>query len=186
MTTGKRVLIVGSGAREHALATAIVPRGHHVIVAPGNAGAALVARNVDVRSDDVPRLVELAAAEQVDLVVVGPELPLTLGLVDALSARGLRAFGPTRAAARLEGSKAFMKRFCERHGIPTAQFAVFDDADAAERHARGTARPLVVKADGLAAGKGVFVPDTMDGVCEAIDRLMRKREFGDAGRTVVL
>ena len=186
MTTGKRVLIVGSGAREHALATAIVASGHHVIVAPGNAGTALVARNVDVRSDDVPRLVELAAAEQVDLVVVGPELPLTLGLVDALSARGLRAFGPTRAAARLEGSKSFMKRFCERHGIPTAPFAVFDDPDAAERHVRSSTNPLVVKADGLAAGKGVVVSGSAEEACFAIDRIMRQRDFGDAGRTVVI
>src|ERR1700722_6900121 len=142
MTTGKRVLIVGSGAREHALATAIVPRGHHVIVAPGNAGTALVARNVDVRSDDVPRLVELAAAEQVDLVVVGPEMPLTLGLVDALSARGLGGFGPTRAAPRPGGSKSFMKPFCEPPGIPTAPFAVFDGPDAAERHVRSSTNPL--------------------------------------------
>jgi phosphoribosylamine--glycine ligase len=179
-------MVIGGGAREHALGAAVARSGHHVLVAPGNAGTSAFGRNLPVPSDDVPRLVETAVEEKADLVVVGPELPLTLGVVDALAARGVRAFGPSRAAARLEGSKAFMKRFCERHGIPTAQFAVFDDADAAERHARGTARPLVVKADGLAAGKGVFVPDTIDGVCEAIDRLMRKREFGDAGRTVVL
>jgi phosphoribosylamine--glycine ligase len=134
----------------------------------------------------VPALVELAVAEKADLVVVGPELPLTLGLVDALEARGIRAFGPGRAAARLEGSKAFMKRFCKRHGIPTAAFEVFDDPDAAERHVRQSATPLVVKADGLAAGKGVVVSESADEACAAIDRMMRQREFGDAGTTVVL
>jgi phosphoribosylamine--glycine ligase len=145
-----------------------------------------VARNAAVRADDVPALVELALAEKADLVIVGPELPLTLGLVDALAARGVRAFGPSKAAAQLEGSKAFMKRFCKRHGIPTAAFEVFDDADAAERYARRSATPLVVKADGLAAGKGVVVSTDADEACAAIDRMMRQREFGDAGRTVVL
>jgi phosphoribosylamine---glycine ligase len=186
MTIGKRVVIVGSGAREHALATAIAAGGHEVIVAPGNAGTALVARNAEVRADDVPGLVELAVSERADLVVVGPELPLTLGLVDALEARGLRAFGPSRAAARLEGSKSFMKHFCQRHRIPTAPFAVFDDPDEAERHVHSAPRPLVVKADGLAAGKGVVVSSSAEEACFAIDRIMRKREFGDAGRTVVL
>ena len=186
MTTANRVVIVGSGAREHALAAAIVAGGHEVVVAPGNAGTEAVARNVAVRADDVPGLVDLAVAEKADLVVVGPEMPLTLGLSDALAARGVLAFGPSKAAARLEGSKSFMKRFCERHRIPTAAFAVFDDADAAERHARASAQPLVVKADGLAAGKGVVVSESAAEACEAIDRIMRKREFGDAGRTVVL
>jgi phosphoribosylamine---glycine ligase len=186
MPSAKRVVIVGSGAREHALATAIAASGHTVTVGPGNPGTARVGRNAAVRSDDVPGLVELALSEKADLVVVGPELPLTLGLVDALAERGVRAFGPSKAAARLEGSKAFMKRFCKRHGIPTAPFAVFDDPDAAERHARQAERPLVVKADGLAAGKGVVVSESADEACAAIDRMMRKREFGDAGRTVVL
>ena len=141
---------------------------------------------MNVAPDDVPGLVDLATSVRADLVVVGPDLPLQLGLVDALEAKGLRAFGPTRRAARLEGSKAFMKRFCEKNGIPTAPFAVFDDPDAAERHVRRAARPLVVKADGLAAGKGVIIPDTVDEACVAIDRIMRKRAFGDSGRTVVL
>src|SRR5580700_3852764 len=186
MSSVKRVVVVGSGAREHALATAFASAGHQVIVAPGNAGTQLVARNVDVQPDDVAGLVELAVVEAADLVVVGPEQPLTLGLVDALSERGVRAFGPTRAAARLEASKAYMKTFCERHRIATAPFAVFDRADAAERHVRAAARPLVVKADGLAAGKGVVVADTVDEACDAIDRMMRKGEFGPAGRIVVI
>jgi phosphoribosylamine--glycine ligase len=184
--SASKVIVVGSGAREHALSSAIAAGGHEVVVAPGNAGTQLVGRNANVRADDVPGLVELATAEGADLVVVGPELPLTLGLVDALAARNIPAFGPTRAGAQLEASKAFMKRFCDRHGIATAPFAVFDDADAAESHIRAAGRPLVVKANGLAAGKGVVVPDTVDEACAAIDAMMRRRDFGDAGATVVL
>jgi phosphoribosylamine--glycine ligase len=184
--SASKVIVVGSGAREHALSSAIAAGGHEVIVAPGNAGTQLVGRNADVRADDLPGLVELATAENARLVVVGPELPLTLGLVDALAARGIPAFGPTRAAAQLEASKAFMKRFCNRHGIATAPFAVFDDADSAERHVRAARRALVVKADGLAGGKGVVVPDTVEETCAAIDAIMRRRDFGDAGATIVL
>ena len=185
----KRVLIVGAGAREHALAGAIARSGADVIVAPGNAGIASIgarARTADVRVDDVEALVDLAAREKIDLVVVGPELPLTLGIVDALEARGVAAFGPSRAAARLEGSKAFMKRFLARHRIATAGFEVFDDADRAEAYVRDLARPLVVKADGLAAGKGVVVASSTDEALAAIDRMMRRREFGEAGATVVI
>jgi len=190
MQAHRRVVVVGSGAREHALARALVAAGCEVVVAPGNAGTAAIGRNAQVRADDVEGQVGLAVGEQADLVVVGPEAPLVAGLVDALGGRGIRAFGPSRAAARLEGSKAFMKRFCERHRIPTAPFAVFDDADAAERHLRQHAQssphPLVVKADGLAAGKGVVVPDTVDEACAAVDRFVRRRELGDEGATVVL
>ena len=181
-----RVIVIGSGAREHALAAALASGGHQVIAAPGNAGTAAVGRNVAVSSDDVEGLVELAVRERAELVVVGPELPLTLGVVDALQDRGVRAFGPSKAAARLEGSKAFMKRFCARHRIPTAAFEIFDDPDAAEHHVRTAGRPLVVKADGLAAGKGVVVPDTVEEACAAIDRIQRRRELGQAGATVVL
>jgi phosphoribosylamine--glycine ligase len=181
-----RVIVVGSGAREHALAAALVSDGHSVLVTPGNAGTASLAHNADVRVDDVPGLVDLCVGERADLVVVGPELPLTMGLVDALGAKSIRAFGPSKDAARLEGSKAFMKRFCERHAIPTAKFAVFDDADAAEAYVRASPQPLVVKADGLAAGKGVVVADSADEACAAIDRMIRKKEFGEAGQTVVL
>ncbi len=186
MGKAKRVVIVGSGAREHALAVAIAAGGHEVVSAPGNVGTAAVGRNAPVRVEDVAGIVDLAATERADLVVVGPELPLTLGVADALAARGLNVFGPTRAAARLEGSKSFMKEFCKRHGIPTAAFAVFDDADAADRYVRAASRPLVVKADGLASGKGVVVSASAEEACTAIDRIMRRREFGDAGRRVVL
>jgi phosphoribosylamine--glycine ligase len=182
------VILVGSGAREHALAAALAGGGHDVVTAPGNAGTEEAGRNAAVRVDDIDGLVDLATRERADLAVVGPELPLVLGLVDALEARGIPTFGPRRAAARLEGSKVFMKQFCKRVGIPTAPFAVFDDADAAERHLRqhSSRSPLVVKADGLAAGKGVVVAETLDEACQAVDRIMRKREFGDAGRVVVL
>lgn len=182
----KRVLIVGSGAREHALAKAIASSGADVWIAPGNAGTLAVGRNVAVRSDDVHGLVALALREAVDLVVVGPELPLTLGLVDALVERGILAFGPTRAAARLEGSKAFMKRFLRKHGIPTAPFEIFEDPTAAEAYVRARRGPLVVKADGLAAGKGVVVASGTDEALEAVHRMMRERAFGDAGATVVI
>jgi phosphoribosylamine--glycine ligase len=180
------VVVVGSGAREHALVSAIATAGHDVIVAPGNAGTETCARNVPVHVDDVAGIVQLATDERVDLVVVGPELPLTLGLVDALAASGVPTFGPTKAAARLEGSKAFMKRFCQRHGLRTAPFVVFDDADAAERHVRAARRPLVVKADGLAGGKGVVVAETAEEACGGIDCIMRRLEFGEGGRTVVV
>jgi phosphoribosylamine--glycine ligase len=186
MGKAKRVVIVGSGAREHALAAALAAGGHQVVTAPGNAGTASVGRNAAIRADDLPGLVDLAAAASADLVVVGPELPLTLGIADALAARGLRVFGPTRSAARLEGSKAFMKEFCKRHAVPTAAFEVFEDADAAERHVRAMGGALVVKADGIAGGKGVVVADGADDACAAIDRIMRKREFGEAGRRVVI
>jgi phosphoribosylamine--glycine ligase len=186
MGKGACVIVVGAGAREHALAATLSSADHRVLCAPGNAGTASVGRNVAVAGDDVHGLVDLASSEGASLVVVGPELPLQLGLVDALEARGIAAFGPSKAAARLEGSKVFMKRFCERHGIPTAAFATFDDADEADRYVRSAGRPLVVKADGLAAGKGVCVPDTVQEALDAIDRMMRKREFGDAGASVVI
>ena len=184
-----RVVIVGSGAREHALAAALVEGGADVVVAPGNAGIAGIgarASTADVRAEDVEALVRLAVREKVDLVVVGPELPLTLGIVDALSACGIAAFGPSRDAARLEGSKAFMKRFLARHDIATAAFEIFDDPERAEAFVRAAARPLVVKADGLAAGKGVVVASSTEEALVAVDRMMRRREFGDAGTTIVV
>jgi phosphoribosylamine--glycine ligase len=181
-----RVLVIGSGAREHALAWGLVRSGCEVLVAPGNAGVRPIARSVPIRVDDVAAIADLAVREAAELVVVGPELPLTLGVVDALVARGIPTCGPTREAARLEGSKAFMKRFCTRHGIATAAYEVFDSPDAAEAYVRAAARPLVVKADGLAAGKGVVVASNTEEALEAIDRLMRKRDLGDAGGVVVI
>ena len=183
-----RVLVVGGGGREHALAWKLAqsPRVERVLAAPGNAGIEAVAACRPVAADDVPALVALASAERVDLVVVGPELPLTLGLSDRLAEAGIPAFGPRASAARLEGSKAFTKAFLERHAIPTAAFGTFDDADAAARFVRERGAPLVVKADGLAAGKGVFVCQSVDEALAAVDETMRRRTFGEAGARVVV
>ncbi|WP_394848819.1 phosphoribosylamine--glycine ligase [Pendulispora brunnea] len=182
----KRVLVVGSGAREHALARVLSSPECEILCAPGNAGTGLSFRNVPVAVDDIPGIVAAAEREGVSLVVVGPELPLTLGLVDALAEKGIPAFGPSKAAAQLEGSKSFMKRFLKRHSIPTADFAIFDDVDAAEAYVRAAARPLVVKADGLAAGKGVTVATTPEQALLAVRQMMRDNAFGDAGKTVVI
>jgi phosphoribosylamine--glycine ligase len=186
MASARRVLIVGGGAREHALASALHAHGHALVIAPGNGGTAQLGRNVAVAVTDIAGLVALAERERVDLVVIGPEAPLTLGLVDALAERSIPAFGPGRDAARLEGSKAFMKEFLRRHDIPTAAFEVFDDADRAKAYVRAAGRPLVVKADGLCAGKGVVVASSTEEALDAVERMMVAREFGDAGRTVVI
>lgn len=161
-------------------------RAHELLVAPGNAGTAELGRNVAVSATDVDGLVALAERERVDLVVVGPEAPLVAGLVDRLEAKGILAFGPSRAAARLEGSKAFMKELLARAKVPTADFAIFDDAEAAKAHVRAAGRPLVVKADGLCAGKGVVVAASVDEAVEAIDQMLVRRVFGEAGARIVL
>lgn len=182
-----KVLILGSGAREHALGWRLAQdRGVEVISAPGNAGLATVGRTLAVDVNDVAGVVDLAKSEDVDLVVVGPEAPLVAGVVNALQAVGIDAFGPSQAAAQLEGSKIYSKEFMARHRVPTAGFRVFDRAEQAERYVRGADRPLVVKADGLAAGKGVTVASTMHEALEAIDTIMRKRVFGDAGNRIVI
>jgi phosphoribosylamine--glycine ligase len=182
-----KVLIVGSGAREHALAFRLAKdESVEVLCAPGNGGTAELGRNVEVDPEDAAAVVALARRERVDLVVVGPEAPLVAGVVDGLVAAGIEVFGPDKRAACLEGSKIFSKRFMARHGIPTADFEVFDAADAAEDFVRSAKRPLVVKADGLAAGKGVVVAQTTDEALGAIDLIMRKRAFGGAGDRVLI
>ncbi|WGF86841.1 phosphoribosylamine--glycine ligase [Marinivivus vitaminiproducens] len=184
-----RVLVVGGGGREHALcwAMAASPLVDTLLCAPGNAGIGDVARCVDVQADDVDGLVRLARDEAIDLVVVGPEVPLVLGLVDRLEAIGVKAFGPSAAAARLEGSKAFAKAFCIRHAIPTAAYRSFgrDEAEAARAYVRGHALPLVVKADGLAAGKGVTIAATHAEAIDALDAAF-SGAFGEAGSEVVV
>lgn len=184
-----KVLIIGSGGREHALAWKVAQssRVSQVYVAPGNAGTAREPRttNVDIAADDLAGLVRFARTSKVGLTIVGPEAPLVLGVVDEFTAAGLRCFGPTRAAARLEGSKAFMKEFLSRHGIPTAAYATFtrDDFDAAWVQARRA--PLVVKADGLAAGKGVVICATTDEAVTTAEAMFAGR-FGAAGSTIVV
>ena len=187
-----RVLVVGSGAREHALAWRLSRDSEvdEVFVAPGNAGSRAIATPVDLPlpTDEasIESFVRGTKALSVDLVVVGPEAPLVSGAVDALMAEGVLAFGPSRAAARLEGSKAFSKEFMGRYGIPTASFRVFDDPLEAKRYAKEHPQPLVVKADGLAAGKGVTVAADADEAVHAIEAMMEDRAFGDAGQRVVL
>jgi phosphoribosylamine--glycine ligase len=184
-----KVLVIGGGGREHALAwkLAASPQVNEVLVAPGNAGTAREARcrNVDVPADDVPALVQLAQRERVGLTVVGPEGPLSAGVVDAFRAAGLRIFGPTRAAARIEASKAFTKDFLARHGIPTAAYEVFSDVEAALACVARRGAPIVVKADGLAAGKGVVVATSIAEAQAAI-RDMLGGQFGSAGARVVI
>lgn len=182
-----RILIVGGGAREHALAWRLSQdAGVEVIGAPGNAGIAAIGRTVPVDPTDAEQVVALAKKELADLVVVGPEAPLVAGVVDALRDNGIDAFGPDREAAQLEGSKIFSKEFMARHEIPTAGFAIFDDADAATRYIEEASRPLVVKADGLAAGKGVIVASNAAEAIAGLNRIMRDREFGDAGNRVLI
>ena len=182
------VLIIGSGGREHALAWKIrqSPRVKRIFCAPGNAGIAQVADLVPLAADDVAGLARFAHDERIGLTVVGPELPLTLGIADEFQRQGLRIFGPTRAGARLEGSKAFTKELLRRQGVPTGFFSTFSEADEAARYVAEVGVPIVIKADGLAAGKGVVICQTMKDAEEAIDEIMRTRIFGSAGERVVI
>jgi phosphoribosylamine--glycine ligase len=184
-----RILIVGAGGREHALAykCAASARVREVLVAPGNAGTALEprVRNVDVGAEEIGKLAELAARERVDLTIVGPEAPLVAGIVDEFHARGLACFGPSRAAAQLEGSKAFAKEFLHRHRIPTARHATFTRERFDPEYVRRQRPPIVVKASGLAAGKGVLILDSAEEAIEVIEGMFAGT-FGTAGREVVV
>ncbi len=185
-----KVLVIGSGGREHALAWKLAQstRVTEVIVAPGNAGTATEAkcRNVAVKVTDLDGLLALAQREAVALTVVGPEVPLVAGVVDRFRAAGLRIFGPTAAAAQLEGSKAFAKDFLARHGIPTAFYEVHAEVDAALAYVRAKGAPIVIKADGLAAGKGVIVAMTLEEAEAAVRDMLSGNAFGDAGARVVI
>ena len=183
-----RILVVGSGGREHALCwkLAASPLCEALFCAPGNAGIAQEATCVPVAATDLDGIVALAKSERIDFVVVGPEDPLCLGLVDRLEAAGIRAFGPSKAAAELEGSKGFMKDLAREAGIPTAAYARFTDAEAARAYIRKQGAPIVVKANGLAAGKGVVVAATVEEALGAIDEIMGKKRFGASGSEVVV
>jgi len=183
-----KVLVVGGGGREHALVWKISqsPLVEHIYCAPGNAAVAKLASCVDIGVTDLQRLARFASDKRIELTVVGPELPLTLGLVDLFESRGLKAFGATQKASEIEGSKAFCKELLKRHGIPTAEYEVFRDRDRAADYIRSREGPLVVKADGLAAGKGVIVAQTPKEALEALDRIMVEKEFGTAGDRVVI
>jgi len=183
-----KLLVIGSGGREHALAWKLAqsPRVQMVFVAPGNGGTAAEPglKNVDVTA--VPELVKFAQREGIQLTVVGPEAPLAAGVVDAFRDADLRIFGPTRAAARLEASKDFAKQFMVRHGIPTARHATFEDASQAKAYVERHGAPIVIKADGLAAGKGVVVASSVEEAHAAIDMMLLEHRFGEAGGRVVL
>ncbi|HEX8371935.1 MAG TPA: phosphoribosylamine--glycine ligase, partial [Chthoniobacterales bacterium] len=180
-----KILIIGGGGREHALAWKIrqSPRVTEVLCVPGNAGAGADNQKCGA---DVRKLLDFALSQKVDLTVVGPDDALAGGIVDAFEAAGLRIFGPTQAAARLESSKIFAKKFMERHGIPTARSGQFSDAATAREFARELGCPVVIKADGLALGKGVIIAQTPEEANDAIHRMMELREFGDSGASVVI
>ena len=186
-----RILVAGTGGREHALAWKLAqsPRVARVLVAPGNGGTALAGGkigNVPIAADDIAMLVRLAKDENIELVVVGPEAPLAAGAVDAFRASGIRCFGPSQAAAQLESSKAFAKAFMQRHGIPTARYAVFTDFNAAIDHVHTIDYPIVVKASGLAAGKGVLLPESLSETEAVLHQIMVEQAFGAAGDEVVI
>ena len=183
-----KILVIGGGGREHALAWKLAqsPRISRVYVAPGNAGTALDPDMMNVAIGSVPELVAFAQSEQIALTVVGPEAPLSQGVVDAFRVADLKIFGPTQAAAQLESSKDFAKAFMARHGIPTAAYATFSDATAAHDYVKRQGAPIVVKADGLAAGKGVVVAMTEDEAHAAIDAMLSDNKLGQAGARVVI
>ena len=183
-----KVLVVGGGGREHALCWAIAasPLVTRLYCAPGNAGIAQVAECVAIAADDIDALLAFCTGNAVEFVVVGPEAPLVAGLVDRLEAAGVKAFGPSAKAAALEGSKGYMKDFCTRHHIPTASYARFTDAAAAREFIYETGAPIVVKADGLAAGKGVILADTVDQAVQAVNDMLEGGAFGAAGAELVI
>jgi phosphoribosylamine---glycine ligase len=183
-----KLLVIGSGGREHALAwkLAQAPRVQKVYVAPGNAGTSIEPGVENIPITDIAQLAEFARENSVHLTVVGPEAPLAAGVVDVFRARGLKIFGPTRAAAQLESSKDFAKRFMQRHRIPTAAYATFSDARQAHAHVDAQGSPIVIKADGLAAGKGVVVAMTTTEAHEAVDMMLVDNKMGDAGARVVI
>ncbi|WP_417690434.1 phosphoribosylamine--glycine ligase [Pseudidiomarina sp.] len=184
------VLVIGGGGREHALAwkAAQSPQVETVFVAPGNAGTAteLKLENVAIAADDIQGLLKFAQDNAVGLTIVGPEAPLVAGVVDTFTAAGLSIFGPTQGAAQLEGSKAFSKDFLARHAIPTAAYGTFTDIEAAKDYVRNQGTPIVIKADGLAAGKGVIIAETEAQAFAAIDDMLASNRFGDAGSRVVI
>ena len=184
------ILVIGNGGREHALAwkASQSPLAKRVYVAPGNAGTALepALTNVDIAATDIPALVAFAQANHIDLTIVGPETPLVIGVVDAFQSAGLKIFGPTQGAAQLEGSKAFTKDFLARHNIPTAEYQNFTEVEPALAYVRSKGAPIVIKADGLAAGKGVIVAMTLQEAENAIQDMLAGNAFGDAGHRIVV
>jgi phosphoribosylamine--glycine ligase len=183
-----KILVIGSGGREHALAWKLAQssRVSRVLVAPGNAGTAREEGVVNAAASEIPELIDLARRESIGLTVVGPEAPLAAGIVDAFQAAGLKIFGPTRQAAQLESSKEYAKLFMQRHAIPTGAFATFSDSAAAHAYIDERGAPIVIKADGLAAGKGVIVATNAEEAHAAVDMMLVDNKMGDAGARVVI
>ena len=183
-----KVLVVGSGGREHAICWALKksPKVTELYCAPGNGGIGEIARCVDVKATDIPGMVAWAKEHSIDFVMVAPDDPLAMGMVDALEAEGIRAFGPRKNAAIIEGSKAFSKELMKKYGIPTADYAVFTDKEQALSYVEKQGAPIVVKCDGLALGKGVVVAQTLDEAKEAVVNMMENKAFGEAGAKVVI
>lgn len=182
------ILVVGSGGREHALCRAIAASQlcNKLYAAPGNAGIAALATCLPIASDKIPEIVDACQDKQIDFVIIGPELPLTLGLADALRKAGVACFGPSQAAAEIEGSKGFMKDLCHKAGVPTAAYKRFTDSQKALDYIRAQNLPIVIKADGLAAGKGVVIAHTQEEALAAIENAMNKKIFGQSGAEVVI
>lgn len=183
-----KILVIGSGGREHALVWKLnqSPRRPQVFCAPGNAGIGAIARNMPIAVTDHQGLLKFALEEKIDLTVVGPDDVLAAGLVDLFHANGLRIFGPTKHAAQFESSKIFAKEFMQRHGIPTAAFGHFSSSGEAHRFCSGKKYPLVIKADGLALGKGVIIAPNAEVAAKTIHNIMDRRQFGDAGKSIVI
>ena len=183
-----KILVVGGGGREHALVWKIAqsPLVRKIYSAPGNPGTALLAENLPIRGDEIDKLLEFALEERVDLTVVGPEQPLSLGIVDLFEKHGLKVFGPSQKAAFIEGSKAFSKDLMRKYNIPTAAYGVFSELEAAEAFIDQTGVPIVVKADGLAAGKGVIIAQTRQEAVETVKEMLSGNAFGSAGSRVVI
>ncbi len=183
-----RLLVIGGGGREHALVWKLArsPRAEKIFCAPGNPGIAQLAECVDMSSSNVPALLHFSRAAAIDLTIVGPEAPLVAGIVDSFEAAGLAIVGPSRAAAMIEGSKAFAKAFMRRHGIPTADFEICDRFAEARDHLNQSALPIVIKADGLAGGKGAVVAHTRDEALAAAEAMLERRLFGEAGSRIVI
>ncbi|VAW41739.1 Phosphoribosylamine--glycine ligase, partial [hydrothermal vent metagenome] len=183
-----KIMVIGSGGREHALVWKLKQssRVAEIFCAPGNAGIADMAQCLDIGANEVEKLADFALNNEVDLTFVGPEEPLTLGIVDFFESKGLKAFGPTRAAAVLEGSKVFMKDLLAKYNIPSGFYQAFTTRDEAVAFIREKGAPIVVKADGLAAGKGVIVADNVDEAVAAVDLMLADQAFGEAGSRVIV
>ncbi|MGA2774478.1 MAG: phosphoribosylamine--glycine ligase [Candidatus Omnitrophota bacterium] len=183
-----RILVIGSGGREHALVWKIAQSKlvDKIFCAPGNGGISEIAECIDIKSEDIPKLLEFARKEKIDLTVVGPEVPLAAGIVDEFQNYKLKVFGPNKKAAQMEASKVFSKELMAKYKVPTADFKVFDNAEKAKDYIAKHGAPCVVKADGLAAGKGVVVAKTIEEANKAVDSMLKERIFGDAGNRIII